>query len=121
MSSKLYDRIQVQISAISDEIALAKADGSFSFTDGLAVATHGAGRFMGLAAGLGDMEDDVEEAILSGVEQLFDRVIVPLNLPWIPEFAERIVEGGVRDQIRPQLKPMLAGFIAGFKAGRDGK
>lgn len=114
----LKEVIETQLGELGRDIATAKADGTLEWSEGKTIATRAIGRCLGIATGLGETGDDVEKTVIAATEKFFDAYIVPLDIPWVPEFAERMIEGSVRNEIPGMVKNLLGGVIEGFQAAK---
>lgn len=114
----LKEAIATQLTEFANDITAAKADGKLEWSEGKTIATRAIGRCLGVVTGLGDTGSEVEKTVTDAALGFFDTVIVPLDIPWVPEFAERMIEGSVRNEIPGMVKNLLGGVIEGFQAAK---
>jgi hypothetical protein len=114
----LNDLITKQLTEFGDDITAAKADGKLEWSEGKTIATRAIGRCLGVVTALGDTGEEVEKTVTAATEKFFDTYIVPLDIPWVPEFVEKMIEGSVRQEIPGMVRNLLGGVIEGFKAAK---
>lgn len=114
----LSELISQQLTEFGNDITAAKADGTLEWSEGKTIATRAIGRCLGVVTALGDTGEEVEKTVTDAVVGFFDNVIVPLDIPWVPEFVEKMIESSVRNEIPGMVKNLMGGVIEGFKAAK---
>jgi hypothetical protein len=51
-----------------------------------------------------ELTDDVLEDVIAGTEAMYDVHVGPIDLPWVPNIVEPLVDAQLRSLIRPNLK-----------------
>lgn len=89
----LYDDIKEAIDKIIADYKAANADGKLSFTEIFTLVGNAVATFVQLAEQCaGKTGAEKKAAVLQAIEQLFDEVIIPIDIKGIPNLLEGIVD-----------------------------
>jgi hypothetical protein len=114
----LSELISEQMTESGKDVADAYADGKLTWPEAKTIGTRAIGRCIGVTTALGETGDEVEETVVNAALHLWDNVIVPYNIPVLPEFAERMIENTFRNEIPGLVKGLLSGVKDGFESAK---
>lgn len=100
------------------DVAAAYADGKLDWNEARTISTRAIGRCLGVTTALGETGEEVEKTVTDAALHFWDNVIVPYNIPVLPEFAERMIENTFRNEIPGLVKGLLSGVKEGFESAK---
>lgn len=103
----LYALIDTFVSDTRAKIAAAKSDGKITLAEGFEIVTDAVSRLVNAASPLSIPGAEKKAAVLAAVDTLFDRLIAPIDIPWIPEPVESLA-------VDPLLKRVMHEFASGM-------
>lgn len=106
--------VHAEVLAFVEEVKAQLADG-VSFSDAKPLLHDLKTRCINVAQAIEAAGPDKKEAVLLGLETAFDLLIVPYDIPYVPEWAEKILEGSARASIRPIFGPTIDGVVSALK------
>lgn len=105
----LYDTLADEFSRVIAD-AKAKAADGISLRDVTAIFLDVVGTFIRIAAQTKDVDGATKrEAVVVACETFYREVIAPIDLPYIPN----IIEGMIDRQIEAAIRPVVEGMIDG--------
>jgi len=92
-----------RIDEIVSTVVTAREDGTFTLAEAGTIAMQCAEAATHVAQAMGDYQGHFSELVAAS-ENVFDKYVVAIDWPGIPEFIERGVESFVRSQIRGAIQ-----------------
>lgn len=112
----LYEAIKDEVAAYIGDVKARLTDG-FSFADVWPLVSAATLRLTRIAQETGASGPEKKEAVLAALEQFYDEVVTPLDLPGVPNLIiEGIVDNAIKALIRPMLGPLIDRVVAEQKA-----
>jgi len=102
----LLEAIANETLAFVEDVKKQIADG-VSFSDALPLFDKLQNRLMAVAQKFDVVGPNKKDAVLAGLENFFDLVVVPYDIPWVPAWAETVIESTARAKIRPVFGPLI--------------
>lgn len=102
----LLATIMMHVTTFADEVRKELGNG-VSFNDAKVIMRSLKNHLVVVAQEFDALGPDKKEAVLSGIETFYDLVVVPYDIPWVPEWIEKPMETSVRGSIRPIFGPLI--------------
>jgi hypothetical protein len=106
----LYSVVAEQIAALRAEYAAAKSDGKVTAAEMFRLFTVGIEALVKAASALSMPGAEKKAAVMEAVAKLYDEVLAPIDLPYVPEF----VEASVLDPALKKLALLAADGLVEF-------
>jgi hypothetical protein len=114
--SALYQTIETEWNAYLAELVASQSDG-FQFSDVPSLLASGAIRGTRIMQATGASGPEKKEAVLMCLETMYDRIILPIDLPFIPNYIiEPMVDKALKAAIRPGFGPLIDRVVGEQKA-----
>lgn len=96
----LYDDLKAAIDKIIADYKAANADGKLSFSEIFELVGNAVATFVQLVETYGGTSGaEKKAAVLQAIEQLFDEVIIPIDIKGIPNFLEPIADRALKQLV----------------------
>lgn len=103
----LYALIADFVAKTSQKISEARSDGSITFAEAFGIFTDCVERLVSAAQSLSLPGSEKKAAVLAAVDKLFDTLLAPIDIPYIPDLIERTV-------VDPALKKLALAAADGL-------
>ena len=113
----LYSVIESFVNETRAKLAEARADGKITASEAFALFADCVERLVNAASQLSVPGADKKAAVMDGIGKLYDAVIAPIDIPYIPE----IVEASVVDPALKKLVLAAADGLVEFFVSKLGK
>lgn len=107
----LFEQIRGKVEDLIAFYKSAVADGDLSVSEVWAIAVRATASIVELTTAFPQYsKDQRREAILEAVGLFYDRVIAPIDIPWVPNFIENTI-------VDPSLRKLFLGIAEGIVLG----
>ena len=113
MSEKLYDLLQTEFTELRAEYEVLASDG-LTVREFFKLLASFLGRANRVVKHFGDEHGTVEErreCVVVAGQEFFEKIIEPLDLPWIPNWMESLV---IDPAIGRSIRPVIEGLVDGL-------
>lgn len=108
---ELFDKIKDKVEELIAFYKDAMQDGTLSVSEVWAMSVRGIASIVELTTVFPQYsKDQRREAVLQAAGMFYDKVIAPINIPWVPEFVENTI-------VDPSLRKMFLGIADGVIRG----
>lgn len=109
--STLVEAVQAAAKAIREDYREKNQDG-ISAIEAIQLFYTAANSLVVVAQTIGGTGSEKLNAVVDALMYLYETILAPIDLPWIPNFIEPVVDR----KIAEALRPILAGFVEGAVA-----
>lgn len=111
--------VKVRFQELVDSAKAKAADGRLTLAEGWQLLQEGVQDAVYIAAQLNAAGADKKALVLQLAQQLYDNVIAPIDIPYIPNLVvEPIVDKAIGQMIQPMLSGMIEAALNLLKSGK---
>ena len=114
----LYVKFSEAVTSITDSYKEAKADGSISVSDIIALLGTAVSEMVTVAEAFHDGDGSAKKAaVLAAIDMFYDEVVAPVDIDKIPNFIEPIVDKGLKQLLIVVADGTIDAVVAIFNKG----
>lgn len=109
----LYALIATFVAETRNEISAARADGTISVSEAFQLFAAAVERLVKAASELAGHGADKKTAVMAAIDKLYDTLIAPIDIPYIPELIEAsVVDPALKKLVLAAADGMVEFFVA---------